>query len=91
MEINESTEKEEKGQRTGQIPSLRDWIENEGSDHLSRSGITGFDVGDLGLIPGLERYPCGKHGNPLQYSCLENSMDRGAWRATVRGVAKSLT
>ena len=72
MEMNESTEKEEKGQRTGRIPSLRDWIENKGSDHLSRSGITGFDAGDLGLIPGLERYPCGKHGNPLQYSCLEN-------------------
>ena len=49
------------------------------------------NVGDLGLIPGLGRSPGGGHGNPLQYSCLENSMDRGAWRATVHGVAKSRT
>ena len=41
--------------------------------------------GDLGLIPGLGRSPGGGHGNPLQYSCLENSMDKGAWRATVHG------
>ena len=46
-------------------------------------------VGDLGSIPGLGRLPGEKHGNPLQYSCLENSMDRGAWQATVHGVAKS--
>ena len=48
-------------------------------------------AGDLGLIPGLERSPGGGHGNPLQYSCLESPIDRGAWRATVRGVAKSQT
>ena len=42
-----------------------------------------------GLIPGLERSPGGEHGNPLQYFCLENSADRGAWRATVHGVSKS--
>ena len=47
--------------------------------------------GDLGLIPGLGRSPRGGHGNPLQYSCLENPMDRGAWRAMVHGVAKSQT
>ena len=47
--------------------------------------------GDLSLIPGLGRSPGGGHGNPLQYSCLENSMDRGAWRAIVHGVAKSRT
>ena len=46
---------------------------------------------DLGLIPELGRFPGEGHGNPLQYSCLENSMDRGAWRATVHGVAKSQT
>ena len=45
----------------------------------------------MGLIPGLGRSPGGRHGNPLQYSCLENSMDRGAWRDTVHGVAKSQT
>ena len=41
-----------------------------------------------GSIPGLGRSPGGGHGNPLQYSCLENSMDKGAWRATVHGVAR---
>ena len=41
------------------------------------------DARDMGLIPGLGRSPGGGHGNPLQYSCLENPMDRGAWRATV--------
>ena len=45
-------------------------------------------VGDLGSIPGLERAPGGGHGNPLQYSCLENPMDSGAWWAAVHGVAK---
>ena len=45
--------------------------------------------GDLGLIPGLGRSPGEGNGNSLQYSCLENPMDRGAWRATVHGVAKS--
>ena len=48
------------------------------------------DVRDAGLIPGLGRCPGGGHGNPLQYSRLEDPMDRGAWRATVHGVAKSL-
>ena len=47
------------------------------------------DVRDMGSIPGLGRSPGGGHGNLLQYSCLENPMDRGAWRATVHGVAKS--
>ena len=46
------------------------------------------NAGDVGLIPGLEISPGGGHGNPLQYSCLENSMDR-AWWATVHGVAKN--
>ena len=48
-------------------------------------------AGDLGSIPGLGRSPGGGHGNSLQYSCLENSMDRGAWRAMVHGVTKSRT
>ena len=47
------------------------------------------DVIDAGLIPGLGKFPEGGHGNPFQYSCLENPMDRGAWRAMVRRVAKS--
>ena len=49
------------------------------------------DARDEGRIPGLGRSPGGGKGNPLQYSCLENSMDRGAWWATVHGVAKSQT
>ena len=49
------------------------------------------DVRDAGLVPGLRRSPGGGHGNPLQYSCLENPMDRGAPRATVHRVAKSWT
>ena len=47
------------------------------------------DPRDTGLIPGWGRYPEGGHGNPLQYSCLENPMDRGAWWAAVPMVAKS--
>ena len=49
------------------------------------------NAGDLGLIPGLGTSPGGGHGNPLQYSCLENPMDRGAWWTAVKGVAKSWT
>ena len=49
------------------------------------------NAGDLGLIPGLGRSPGGGNSNPLQYSCLENLMDGGAWWATVHGVAKSQT
>ena len=46
------------------------------------------DVRDVGSTPGSGRSPDGGHGNPLQYSCLENPMDRGAWWATVHGVAE---
>ena len=49
------------------------------------------DARDMGLIPGLGRYPGEGNGNPLQYPCLENPMDREAWRATVHGVTKSQT
>ena len=49
------------------------------------------NAGDLGLIPGLERSPGEGNGNPLQYSCLENAMDRGALQATVHGVTKNQT
>ena len=68
----------------------------------SATGLWGFpsssdgkesacSAGDLGLIPGSGRSPGGGNGNPLQYSCLKNSMDRGDWQATVRGVEKSPT
>ena len=48
------------------------------------------EVKDVGYIPGLGRSPGGENGNSLQYSCLEDPMDRGAWWATVHGVAKKL-
>ena len=48
-------------------------------------------AGDIGLIPGLGRSPGEGNGNPLQYSCLENPMERGAWRATVHGGTESDT
>ena len=50
------------------------------------AGATGFS----GLIPGLERSPGVGNGNPLRYSCLENSVDRGAWRATIQVVSKEI-
>ena len=53
--------------------------------------VNAGDVRDMNTIPGLERSPGGQNGNPLQYSCLENPMDRGAWQSTVHGVAKSWT
>ena len=49
------------------------------------------DIRDAGSIPGLGRSPGGGHNNLLQYSCLENPMDRGTWQATVHRVAKSQT
>ena len=49
------------------------------------------NAGDTGLIPGLGRSPGGRQGNPLEYSCLENRMDKGAWQATVHSAAKSWT
>ena len=49
------------------------------------------NAGDSGLSPGSGRSPGERNGNPLQYSCLENSMDRGAWQATAHGVTKSQT
>ena len=53
--------------------------------------VSACNAGDLGLIPGLGRFPREGNGNPLQYSCLENLMDRGAWWGTVHGVVKSQT
>ena len=57
----------------------------------SDSKVSILNAGDLGSIPGSGRSPGEGHGNPLQYSCLENPMDRGAWWATIHGVAKSWT
>ena len=58
---------------------------------LPESTESGHDAGDLGSIPGSGRSPGEGHGNPLQYPCLENSMDRGAWWAPARGLAKIQT
>ena len=49
------------------------------------------DLRDIGLIPGQGRSPGGGHGNPLQYCCMENPVDRGAWRAEIHGVTQSQT
>ena len=49
------------------------------------------DIRDVGSIPSSVKSPGEEHGNPLQYSCLENPMDRGAWRVMVRSVSKSQT
>ena len=51
--------------------------------------VSAGDIRDTGSVPGSGRSPGGVHGNPLHYSCLENSMGRGAWRATVHGVTES--
>ena len=53
--------------------------------------VNAGEIRDMGSIPGSGRFPGGGTGNPLQYSCLENPMDREAWKATIHGVAKSWT
>ena len=59
-----------------------------GFDCSSVSNESACNARDPGSIPGLERSPGERNGNPFQYSCLENPMDRGAWQATVHGVAR---
>jgi len=63
------------------------WGFPDGSDSKESS----CNAGDLGSIPGLGRSPGGGNGNPLQYSCLENPMDRGTWRSTVHGIELDMT
>ena len=69
----------------------KDLEEIKGFPGGSEVKASACNVGDLGSIPGLGRSPGEGNCNPLQYSCLENPMDRGAWWATVHGVAKSQT
>ena len=57
----------------------------------SEGKASACNAGDLGSIPGSGRSPGEGNGSPLQYPCLENPMDRGAWRVTVHGIAKSQT
>ena len=60
-----------------------------GGSGVKESACIAGATGDVGSILGSERSPGGEHGNPLQYACLENPMDRGARRAAVKSVAKS--
>ena len=62
-----------------------------GGSMVEKPPANAGDAGDVSLIPGSGRSPGGGNGNPLQYSCLGNPMDRGAWWATVHGVTKSQT
>ena len=81
----------------GQPSNYLEWVQPTliilgfpgGSVGKKKSACNAGDIGDLGSIPGSGRSLGGGNGNLLQYSCLENSMDRGAWRVTVHGVAKS--
>ena len=58
---------------------------------IKNAPVNAEDVRDVGSIPGLGRSPGGGHGSPLQYSCLENPMDRGAWWDAVHGATESWT
>ena len=79
----------------GRNPGDQNWISVHTLDFVGLpwwlSKESACNERDQGLIPGLGRSPGEGNGFPLQYSCLENSMDRGAWQATVHGVAKSQT
>ena len=66
-------------------------LEHKGDFPGGPSGNLPASAGDMGSVPGLERSPGEGNGNPLQYSCLENSTNTEAWQATVCGVAKSET
>ena len=71
------------------LKSSADFLGFPGGSHSKMESA--YNARDLGSIPGSGRSPGEGNGNPPQYSCLENSMDRGAWQATVHGVAKSWT
>ena len=70
---------------------LSDFTSLQGFLGSSDGKVSAYNAGDPGSIPGSGRSPGEGNGNPLQYSCLENLMDGGAWWATVHGVAKSRT
>ena len=73
------------------LPSMGLHRVGPGSLVGKESACSAETTGNMGSIPGLGRPPGGGNGNPLQYFCLENPMDRGAWQATVHGVTKSRT
>ena len=66
-------------------------IDSQGFPGDSDGKESAYNAGDPGLIPGLRRSPGEGHGNPLHYSYLENPTDKGAWQATVHGIAQSWT
>ena len=67
------------------------WLGFPGGTVIKNLPVNARDAGEAVSIPGLERSPGVGNGNPLQYCCLDNPMDRGAWWVTVHGVAKSWT
>ena len=69
-------------------PLLSGYISFPDGSVVKELACNAGDTGDAGLIPGSGRSPRGGHGNPFQYSCLENPMDRGAWPATVHRLSK---
>ena len=87
--------------RTNPVDTSDSWSPEPGENKLllltmdfpggSDGKTSVYNAGDVGLIPGLGRSPGGGLGNPLQYPCLENPMDRGAWRTAVHEVARSQT
>ena len=82
-----------KGHLTRKVPSydLLGFLGSTTWEVVKNLPVNEGDIRDTGSIPGSGRSPGGGHGSPLQYSCLGNPMDRGAWRATVYGIAKSQT
>ena len=75
-------------QSSASLPSLEGWEIASGG---SEGKVSAYSAGDRSSVPGSGRSPGEGNGTPLQYSCLENPVDREAWQATVHGVAKSLT
>ena len=78
-------------QKCTKFALLRHWLNCGASPGGSDGEESACNVGDPGLIPGLERCAGEGKGYPLQFSCLENPMGREAWQATIHGVAKSWT
>ena len=75
----------------GFVKSRQDKVGETGGAVINNLPANAGDTGDASSIPGLGRFPGVGNGNPFHSSCLENSMDRGAWKATVHGVTKSWT
>ena len=84
------------GPNGAQVPSLVGELWHSMHGHMGFPGgsdgkNSAFNAGDMGSIPWSGRYPGEGNGYPLQYSCLENSIDRGDWQATVHGLQKNWT